>query len=152
MVQTITVVLDRYCLVPLCHWHPLDIILLDEFKEGSVAKHLGDLKLVLVPTLRKARFHIALAHVKCLPVYLSAKLADEDTERDVKVGALVFATLDAVGVEVIFYEQLLEEVCLVWRLALDLRLFCWRLYKDQIRVVGQVHMWLLVGAWSPGCL
>lgn len=108
VVQAVSIVLDGDGLVPLLNSHLIDVVLLDEIEEGTVSKHLGHLELVLVPGLREACFNVALGHVELLPVNPGTEVTNKDGEGHIEVGRLVLATLDAVGVESIFCEELFQ--------------------------------------------
>lgn len=129
--------------------HPLQIVLLDEFKEWLVAEHLGNLELMLVPTLCEAGLYVALTHVKCFPVSVRASLADKDAKCHIKVCTFVPTTLDTECIEGILYEQFLNELGLLLRLSLDGRFDLRRWNMDQVRIVGQQLVRLLLGIGHP---
>ena len=69
---------------------------------------------MFVPVLGEACLHVALVHVKDLPMNLCTLTTDEDSECDVEHSARVVQAVDAVRVERICRNYLLDELVLLF--------------------------------------
>ena len=154
-VDPIPVVLDCNCFVAILDGHLVKSILLDELKEGLVAKHLSHLQLMLVPVLLEAFLYIAFGHVKGRPVDLGASMANEGAISHVEVCALILAALHAVGIKRILGKQIPDELRLLGGLALHdrgRRRGSRSLNEGEERVWWELSEWLLGRIGKPGWL
>ena len=130
----------------------MHIVLSDELKKGPITKHLSHFKLVLIPVLSEARLDITLMHLVAPPVNPGTPLAYKDAKRHIEVSALLFATLDAVGVVGVLHKELLDQLGLLRWLALERGLW-WRDLgrRDQFEegVRRERVMRLLLEGWCP---
>ena len=104
VIHTIPVVFDGHSLVLLLDSHLLDAILFHEFEKGSIAEHLGNFELMLVPVFQEACLHIAYVHIKYLPVCFGTCFADKSAEGHIEMCGLLLPAVDAIGIKGILDE------------------------------------------------
>ena len=107
---------------------------------------------MLVPMLAQCGFDVALLHVEEVPVHPGARFTDKCAESDVEMGAFLLAAVDAVSIERVLDQELLDQVGLLSWLALHDHQRRWhfrRWNEFQIRVRWQVTVRLLVRLRRP---
>ena len=82
--------------------------LFEELIEVEVASKLRNLYLVRVPELCESRSNIVLVASKNSDMLLSTSLADESAKCYIEVGRLLLLAVDAVGIEIVFANQINE--------------------------------------------